>query len=299
MVKLIQPEFTPDYKLHRIPRREVNRHCRHPLLDGLHVISAGYFPRARRQYVERETIGEYIIIYCVAGRGWFRAGETGGQIDKGEVLFILRDTPHVYGADSHDPWTLLWSHFDGTHVPYLLEMAGVSPARPVVAIGERLNIVNLFNNLLDSLQRGYSLYYLINVAALLRQILSNIALLNTYSPPSGARDLNIESVISFMIENVTSNCTLDELAAHACMSRSHFSRKFHQKTGYAPIDYFIRLKIQRACELLETTNKTIAQISHELGYRDPYYFSRLFKRIMGTAPKKYRTGRGHIRAAEL
>ncbi|MCG3209527.1 MAG: HTH-type transcriptional activator Btr [Anaerolineae bacterium] len=292
MARLIQPEFTPDYKLHRIPRNVVAQHSRHPLLEGLHVISSGYFPHARRQYAERETIDEYIIIYCVAGKGWFRAGGVSGQAARGDVLFILKDTCHVYGADTAEPWTILWAHFNGAHVPYLLEMAGVSPEKPMVSIGERLNIVTLFNDLLNTLQRGYSLYYLINAAAQIRQILCNIALFNTYSPAAGARDLNTENVISFMVENVTAACTLDDFAAHACMSRSHFSRRFHEKTGYAPVDYFIRLKIQKACELLETSDKTIGEISHDLAYKDQYYFSRIFKQVMGVSPKNYRVARG-------
>lgn len=291
MVKLINPEFTPEYKLHRIPKDVVGQHSRHPLLEGLHIISAGYFPRAERQYAERETIDEYIIVYCIDGRGWYHSGKRGGLMNKGDVLFILRDTFHAYAADTYEPWSLLWSHFNGAHVPYLLEMAGVTEDNPVLSIGERLNIVNLFHQLLDTLHLGFSLYYLINAAACLRQILTNIALLNAYSPPETAKDLNTDSVINFMVENVTKQRTLDDFAAHASMSRSHFSRRFHQKTGYAPVDYFIRLKIQKACELLETTEMTVNQVSHTLSYKDQYYFSRIFKKIMGVSPRQYRTNR--------
>ncbi|RME70993.1 MAG: AraC family transcriptional regulator, partial [Verrucomicrobia bacterium] len=55
-----------------------------------------------------------------------------------------------------------------------------------------------------------------------------------------------------------------------------------------PLDYFNRLKVQRACELLATTTLSIAEIAEQLGFDDPYYFSRLFRKIMGMAPRVYR-----------
>ncbi len=269
----------------------VAQHSEHPLLEGLHLISAGYYPRAERQYAERETIDEYVIVYCTEGRGWYHSGRQGGVMNKGDVLFILRDSFHAYAADTYEPWTLLWAHFKGTHVPYLLEMAGVTQDNPVLFIGERLPLINLFNDILNTLQLGFSLYYLVNAAASLRQILANIALLSSYSPPAGDKDSNMDSVINFMVAHLTEQCTLDDFAAQASMSRSRFSRMFHQKTGYAPVDYFIRLKIQKACELLDTTDMTVSEVSLHLGYNDQYYFSRIFKKIMAISPRQYRTRR--------
>ncbi|MCB0166075.1 MAG: helix-turn-helix transcriptional regulator, partial [Anaerolineae bacterium] len=69
------------------------------------------------------------------------------------------------------------------------------------------------------------------------------------------------------------------------------ARVFKKKTGYAPIDYFIRLKIQKACELLETTDQQVSEIGHSLGYPDIYYFSRLFKKVVGLSPRQYRAER--------
>ena len=72
------------------------------------------------------------------------------------------------------------------------------------------------------------------------------------------------------------------------MPRSTFIRVFRTKTGYATVEYFLRLKVQRACELLETTDLQINQISRKLGYEDQYYFSRLFKKFMDISPQQYR-----------
>ena len=51
------------------------------------------------------------------------------------------------------------------------------------------------------------------------------------------------------------------------------------------------MKIQRACLQLDNSNETIKQIAENLGYGDPYYFSRLFKKMIGMSPKQYRDSR--------
>jgi transcriptional regulator GlxA family with amidase domain len=99
----------------------------------------------------------------------------------------------------------------------------------------------------------------------------------------------VQQIIELMLNNLDKRYTLDELAGHANMARVSFSRLFRQKTCYPPVDYFIRLKIQKACELLETTTMTVGEIGAALGYLDPYYFSRLFKQLTQLAPSQYRT----------
>jgi transcriptional regulator GlxA family with amidase domain len=63
---------------------------------------------------------------------------------------------------------------------------------------------------------------------------------------------------------------------------------FKQQTGYAPIDFLIRQRIRKACQLLDTTDASVAAIAEKVGFEDPYYFSRCFHRIMGSSPRTYR-----------
>ncbi len=81
---------------------------------------------------------------------------------------------------------------------------------------------------------------------------------------------------------------LEELSNAAGLSIPHFCTLFRKLTGYAPIDFHIRQRIRRACRLLDTTQGTVASIAAEVGFEDPYYFSRCFHRIMGVAPRTYR-----------
>ena len=57
------------------------------------------------------------------------------------------------------------------------------------------------------------------------------------------------------------------------------------------MDYFIHIKIQRACFLLDTTTLSVREIGSQVGYEDPYYFSRIFRKVMGVPPRAYRQSR--------
>lgn len=65
--------------------------------------------------------------------------------------------------------------------------------------------------------------------------------------------------------------------------------KLKQKTGHSPIDYFIQMKMQKASQQLDFTNRSVKDIAMSMGFDDPYYFSKRFKKITGMSPRKYRT----------
>ncbi|MBZ0302926.1 MAG: AraC family transcriptional regulator [Anaerolineae bacterium] len=287
----INPRFT----IYPIPDDIIRQQCQHPLLAGLFPMRAGHYYQASGHVAERDTIGEYIIIYCHAGQGWLRMNGREHLIRPGDVLFVMQGCAHAYGANPHAPWSIHWSHFGGADVPALLDLAHITAAEPVIRVRDQVNVLALFNALAGTLQSGYSLHHLMRAAAILRHLLSELALLNVYTPTTDARGLDIEKTIQYMLEHLAESCSLDELAGQAHLSISHFSHQFRARTGYAPIDYFIRLKIQKACELLETTDMKIEEICYALGYADPYYFSRLFKKITSLPPSIYRERR-EIRA---
>jgi len=91
-----------------------------------------------------------------------------------------------------------------------------------------------------------------------------------------------------MEEHIGTELSLAELTAYIGYSVSHFSAVFHKQTGQSPIEYFNRMKIARAQELLRTTELKVNQICSRLGYEDPFYFSRLFRKYTGMSPRQFR-----------
>lgn len=99
----------------------------------------------------------------------------------------------------------------------------------------------------------------------------------------------VDEAIQYMQENLHMNLSLQDLCNFSHYSPSRFSNLFRQKTGYAPIDYFIQLKMQKASQLLDFTDRSIKEVAASFGFDDPYYFSRRFRKVVGMSPKNYRS----------
>jgi AraC-like DNA-binding protein len=91
-----------------------------------------------------------------------------------------------------------------------------------------------------------------------------------------------------MKSNLHGDLELDTLAELAHLSKFHFSKRYKEITGYAPIQHFIHLKMERACYLLDVSSRSVAEVAEAVGYDDAHYFSRLFKKVTGLSPREYR-----------
>jgi AraC-like DNA-binding protein len=115
----------------------------------------------------------------------------------------------------------------------------------------------------------------------------NIALLN-----GEALRGKSHSAFSRTLDHITThynkNLSISELAHMANFSTSRFHRIFKSSTGFSPMNYIIRIRLDRAQEFLLMSQKSIAEISREIGWDDPFYFSRIFTSKIGMSPKKYR-----------
>ena len=274
-----------------IPRPIVSRVAGHPMLHSLLPTDIGWYPRAQYHYRERpEGAPEHILIYCVSGGGWAEFDRHYVMMDPGQALIIPAHTPHVYGATILDPWSIHWVHFQGSEGDYLARLL-TDPSRTLQVDAECGKVVEaLFRECYDVFVGGFVLTRLIYSAKLLHRMLGEL-FFNNSAFSAGARSSrfhSIESSLIFLRANIDRSLSLAEMAAHAGLSESHFSRIFKEQTGHAPLDYFILLKMQHASTLLALTSLPVREVATQLGYGDPYYFSRLFKKVLGVSPRAYR-----------
>ena len=92
-------------------------------------------------------------------------------------------------------------------------------------------------------------------------------------------------------EYMSEEISLNVVAARVCMSPSYFSTIFSKETGKTFIEYLTEVRMEKAKEYLVCTNRKTSDIAFEIGYKDPHYFSFLFKKTQGCTPKEYRTSR--------
>ena len=110
---------------------------------------------------------------------------------------------------------------------------------------------------------------------------------------SGRRYSDIILTAQKMIreEYMSEEISLNVVAARVCMSPSYFSTIFSKETGKTFIEYLTEVRMEKAKEYLVCTNRKTSDIAFEIGYKDPHYFSFLFKKTQGCTPKEYRTSR--------
>lgn len=101
----------------------------------------------------------------------------------------------------------------------------------------------------------------------------------------------VESMRAYLYEHYNEDVTREELARAVYLNPDYMSRLFRKKEGCSIIDYLIKIRVQRAAELLENTDIPIQDVSMEVGYDNFAYFSRLFKKEMGVSPREYRKRR--------
>ena len=95
-------------------------------------------------------------------------------------------------------------------------------------------------------------------------------------------------ILELMRARLSEDLSLDELAAEAQLSPFHFARMFKQSLGVPPRLYLTRLRVEKACELLEHTDLPITQIAIEVGYSSNQVLARVFQRHMSMSPSDYR-----------
>ena len=230
------------------------------------------------------------MIYCTEGEGWVRfEKEREIALPADTLLVIPARTPHIYGAAESNPWSIYWFHVRGEEVEQFIQCLTLSNATLRIPSRQKNTILALFNTCYETLlYKGYSWRYHLFVSQVVRHLLGSIVLLQNETPLEEKKNEYIEQAILYMIRHVHTPITLDELADHVHLSKPHFIHLFKEVTGYTPMEYAMRLKIQQACSFLELTNQSIKEVSRNVGIQDPYYFSRVFHKIVGQSPSDYR-----------
>jgi AraC-like DNA-binding protein len=257
----------------------------------LSVTLMGYFPHAVNHYMRRSSgCGTALLIYCQSGSGFYSiSGAPFKILSSGQLLLIPPHTPHEYYASHDSPWTIYWVHFKGdSFLPFYDMVQEKLPLHIDELLGDKLK--ELFHQCFCILQLPYQqeefLYLCHLVATMLALVSCATKQSNIELTLNGAQ--GIEKTIAYMQAHLHETVTLGELAEAAHFSASHLYLLFKHSTGYAPVDFYLRTKIQSAAKDLYFSNLPIRDIAASYGIEDPYYFSRLFKKVMGMSPLYYR-----------
>lgn len=275
-----------------LPDDLLAKYSKDPIIGNLYIRKIGFFPHVKYHYVQKENGCDYsMLIYCIDGEGWYKINDKTYPVRKNEYIIIPEGVPYSFGADNDEPWSIYWLHFKGKLSKYFAPVSTkpkeISPSDNS-RVQERLQ---MFEEIYRCFSMGYIKEYMMYSSLNLYAFLSSFVLLEQYRSFASSPEQHLSfsaKVIHYMQENIQHNLSLEQLSSYFRYSPSHLSMLFQKETGVSPISYFLRLKIQKACQYIELTDMKLNEIAMILGFEEPAYFSRLFTKIMGMSPSAYR-----------
>lgn len=274
-----------------LPKKIIQSFCmNNPINNWIYLTDIGYYPKAQYHFRQRvHGVDQHILIYCVEGSGTAQVGKRKYALQPGSFILIPAGEAHSYAASEDNYWTIYWIHFKGNVTDQLSDTLIQKNNGHHGSVEFLPRRIQLFDDMYNCLERGYGNDNLCYANMSLYHFLASFMYDDQFnlSEKTQAAD-PVELSISYMQDHLAELLSLETLARSVNFSASHYSALFRKKTGFAPIEYFNHLKIQRACQFLHFTDLRVKEIADKLGFDDPYYFSRLFSKLMGMSPNQYR-----------
>ncbi len=284
----------PGERLAILPASVARRAGGLPACGDIFVTHTGRFDRVLGHYVSRpHGCPQHVLIFCMDGRGVIHLGRSRWQMRRGHGVILPPGVAHEYAADAGDPWSIVWFHFAGARAGAYARAPNVSAASPRFWVQDVGMMTEAFEECYHHVLGGHTDADLIGLSTSFVRFLGLCRTLQR-SPDTRRRhtEERIVHSVRFLRENLHRALTLAQVAGAAGLSVPHFCAMFKRQINCGPMEFFARLKMQRACELLAGTRLGIAEIAYGLGFEDPLYFSKRFRQHVGTSPTSHRRRAG-------
>lgn len=279
-----------EIRYYKIPKPLIAEIQKNEVLNDLYLTETGEIE------VERGSIWDigkkpenHLLVYCLKGSGIAIIGEEQIPVAGDQFFIVPQGEFFKFYSVINENSRLFVAHFNGEKTR--LFGHGFSVVRSLIPSVNNLvaNREMLFSEIFNNLAKGFHDENLVYVNLCFGHLLGTFI----YAHKTGddfTDDANpaIRQAIGFMNKNLSEKLTLSKIAGEAGYSSTYFTTLFRNETGYSPLNYFSHLKILKATELLDYTRIKIKAISFQLGYADPYYFTKDFKKRMGMSPRQYR-----------
>lgn len=232
---------------------------------------------------------DWQIIYIAAGQGHFVFDDKEVIVPAGNMVLYKpgqKQKYFYYGKDRTQVWFV---HFTGREVRSILNHYEIPTGGYILHTGISKDYEELFRKMRDELVKC-SWGYEEMLTHLFRELMITVHRRMTEDAPrvSGFIQDEIDRARAYFEEHYNEDISIEQYAASRSMSTSWFNRSFRSLVGTSPMKYILEIRIRNSQMLLETTDYSVADIAGIIGYDNPMYFSRLFRKAKGLSPAKYR-----------
>ncbi len=231
--------------------------------------------------------GDYQLLYISAGKGTFVFDGIETELPQGTAVLFRPGVPQIYSFHVRDRAEYYWCHFTGHDAEKMLEKCHINREQTVFRIGTSSTYPMLFLQMIRELQLKQTDYTDILVLCLYHLLL----LLHRNDGGHTEKEAVlgfIDCSIGHFNRHYAQDIRIIEYAHNHLVSPSWFAEHFKQATGCSPQQYLIQVRMTNAMHLLDNTEYSIAQVAAAVGYANPQYFHRLFRKHTGMTPTEYK-----------
>lgn len=231
---------------------------------------------------------DYQLLYMTKGIGCFKIDGKMTNVPSGNIVIFHPEETQEYAYQCKDTPELYWAHFTGYGAHDLMNKVGLSPGRLHYA-GVHNICIEYFKKIILELQLKAPLYQQAADAALM-ELLAVIGrkAMDMENPRTSIIDADILNIMEQMHSEYNGTWNIAKLAKQCKLSPNRFMHKFKIQTGLSAMEYLMKIRMDKAKDLLLNSSLSIKEISNVIGYENPLYFSRLFSKTEGVSPREYR-----------
>ena len=235
-------------------------------------------------------LNEYQLLYLTEGEGIFHSATVReAPLREGDLWLLFPGEWPSYHPNPKTGWKSYWIGFKGRNMDDRVRAGFLSPQKPIYHVGFSDSIVSVYKTAYDAAveEAAYSQQYMAGLVNMLIGMMyskeRNIQLSRNQAHVDmiGRARLRIR-------EALESNLTIQQVAEEMGISYSNFRKLFKEHTGISPAIYQQDLRLQRAKEMLSTTDMSVKEIAYRLNFESPDYFSAKFKAKTGRRPSELR-----------
>lgn len=244
----------------------------------------GYQSFSTKDYSVSRNIGrrDYQILYLLKGNGHFFIDEKWITYSAGSLILYKPKEPQIYHYNWKDATEVFWIHFTGFDCDSILNDFSIKSGN----IGESTQFKSIFQEIILELQLKKPCFEKIVSSNFIR-LLANIHRIQLQNEKHQESSFDIDRLIIQLNQSYMNSWCIKDMADFCNMSEDYFAHMFKKVMGQTPIFFLTSLRMEKAKELLLLENNSISEVSYLLGYTDPLYFSRAFKKYTGFAPSSY------------
>jgi len=279
-----------EIKYFKIPGPLIEEQKANPLNRSLYFTEIGEIEvESGTIWSSAEKLENNLLVFCAKGSGIVMIDGEQIPVSSDQFFIIPKGDVFKFYSVITVNSRLLTAHFNGDSTVLLADHFSVVRNLIPSVNNKVANREMLFDEIFNNLSIGFHDENLEYVNFCFGHLLATF--IYAYKTSDDLADESNPAVrrsIDFMNKNLGEKLTLSQISKEAGYSSTYFTTLFKMETNYAPLTYFSHLKIVKACEYLDYTGRKVKEISFLLGYTDPYYFTKDFKKRMGLSPRHYR-----------